>query len=74
MSDLYFPNKSTVSIADVVKLRMEVGKAKKAHLLKVFELVHTILHTLNGIWAPGDLHGPAEWGCSRMGHSKLLQT
>lgn len=61
-SDLYFPNKSTVSIADVVKLCIEVGKAKRAHLLTAFELAHTILHTLNSIWAAGDLCGTAEWG------------
>lgn len=74
MSDLYFPNKSTVPIVAVEKLHMEVGKAKKAHLLKVFELVHTILHTLDGIWALGELHGTPDWGDSSTGHSKVLQT
>lgn len=49
MSDLYFPNKSTVSTVDVVKLRMEVGKAKKPHLLKLFECVHAVLCTLDSV-------------------------
>lgn len=46
MSDLYFPNSSTVSIVDVVKLRVEVGKAKKRPFVEsVWTCAHRTTYT-----------------------------
>lgn len=35
-------------------------QSKKADLLKAFELVHAMLHTLRRVWAPQDSYGTAE--------------
>lgn len=64
MSDLYFPNKSTVSIVDAVKLHME---EKNLHLLKAFEFM-----PIDGIWVPGYLHATRKLG--KQQHGTLLET
>lgn len=52
MSDLYCPNKSTVSTLDVVKLHMEVGKAKKLICWKCLNWCtpYYIHYNVFGLW------------------------